>query len=199
MKNLKKTLSVLLVLVMACSLCVTAFATEATTENSTGSAATDISTEVKVGQDESQRQESLYGEVNKGNLDDEHKVDVYVSKGPTYTVKIPKVIILNGTDGAGEYAVAVKGDIEGEKQITIAPAASVTLKQAGKADITATITQADTNVVDAEMSETEYAATATLAGSILVDSDADGKSLLTAGSWTGNFLIHISYDDVVNG
>ena len=209
MKNMKKALSLLLVLALGCTLCVSAFAaevTEATTTNSVGSVVEDLDKvtadpkQEPTGQDTTQGKESEYATVNKGELGDKN-VEVYVSKGPSYSVIIPKTVILDGSTGVGNYTVAVKGDIEGEKQISVVPykdadtALSATdklvLSQAGKADIEAVVTQTGYAVVDANMSETEYADSAKLYGTITID---EGK--LTAGSWSGSFLMHISYDPI---
>ncbi len=199
---MKKFLSLLLVLTMVFALSVTAFAAdvkEATTVDSIGSVTDDIDAATPTGKDETQKKASEYQTIEKGNLG-EKDVEVYVSKGPTYTVMIPKTIILDGQTGIGEYSCAVKGDIEGMKQITIAPYKDaetpfdannkLVLAQAGKADITALVEQADTAVVDADMLEDEYAEAATLTGKITAEN-------LTAGSWKGSFLMHISYDDLV--
>ena len=192
MKMMKKALSLLLVLAIGCSLCVTAFAAnDDEIPSSVGSVAADITNTTKVGQDSAQQKQSEYGEVEKGELDDEHKCEVYVTKGSSYTVQIPKVVILDGTDGIGEYAVTVAGDIDGEKVVTVTPAATMTLTQAGKDDITATIEQDKTAWAFDEMEVLGN-------GTITVDSDENGNSLLTAGSWTGSFMMNISYEKAQN-
>lgn len=202
MKTFKQVLSLCLLLSIMLSLSVTAFATGDTTKNSVGSVPEDITNIIMVGQDETQNKESVYDYVDNGNLGDEHDVEVYVSKASTYTVMIPKTIILDGQNGIGEYAVAVKGDIEGMKQITIAPYKDaetpldannkLVLKQTGKTDITALVIQDDQTVVYDDLLINEYAEAATLTGTIT----AEG---LSAGSWYGSFLMHISYDDISNG
>ena len=191
MKNVKKALSLLLVLVMCCSLCVTAFAAEDEIRSSVGSEATDIDNTTKIGQDYEQQKQSEYDDVEKGELDDEHKCEVYVTKGSTYTVTIPKVVILNGAGekaGIGEYSVTVTGDIDGEKLVTVTPNTdSMELTQAGKDPITATIEQEKTTWAFDEMEELGL-------GTITVDNDEHGNSLLTAGSWSGTFMMEIKYE-----
>lgn len=173
------------------------FAAEATTVDSVGSVQADLDAADPIGKDTTQAKQSEYQEVDKGSLGDK-TVNVYVSQGPTYTVKIPKTVILDGASGVDAYQVAVKGDIEGTKQITVTPykdastkldaSNKLVLSQAGKPDITAAVVQADTGVEDSEMQIDAYADTAKLNGTITTEN-------LSAGSWTGNFLMRISYDD----
>lgn len=186
MNKLKSALSLTLCLSMLV-MPTMAFAAEATTVDSVGSVAADMNASDPTGKDTTQNKKSEYVDVNKGELGDK-TVNVYASKGPVYTVKIPQTIILNGSDGTGVYQVAVKGDIEGTKQVTVKPDASFELTQAGKENVTATVTQTKQKVVDDEMELDSYATTATFEGSI---SAAD----VTAGSWNGTFTMHISYDN----
>ena len=209
MKKMKKALSLLLVLALACGTCVSAFAldaNEATTIDSVGSVVEDLDkvtadpAQEPTGQDTTQGKKSEYATVNKGQLGDK-TVEVYVSKGPSYTVMIPKTVILDGQTGIGKYTVAVKGDIEGRKQISVVPYKDaetaidannkLELSQPGKTAIKADIVQNGYAVVDAVMSETTYADEAKLEGTITIEADT-----LTAGSWSGSFLMHISYDDI---
>lgn len=148
---------------------------------STGSVAGDIDATTPVGKDESQNKKSEYfdditEEIEKG-------CEVYATLPSSFTVKIPKTVILTGTaNGSGAYTVKVSGDIAGDETITVAPADSVAMKQTGKDDVTATIAQtkktwtvADTGLADG----VSTTGTITASG-------------LTAGQWKGTFNFDIS-------
>ncbi len=208
--------------VMACAICmsfgVQAFAL-GTNVNSVGSVAADVSDDLAedaygsevTGKDETQQKESEYQELEVADDTVTATVDVYATQATgedlvdengetidgTVMVVVPKVVILDGVSGDGAYVVKVKGNIAGNEVITVAPDAEVAMKQAGKDDVIATITQAKqrfayngtTAVADADdlakTVTTDYATT-TVDATI----QADG---LTAGSWHGTFAFNISF------
>jgi len=174
MKNKKsKAIALILAAIMACS-ATPAFAA------STGS----ISTDTTVGEDTAQNAKTKYTETaEEGDVD----VDVYLTIDDSgVMVGVPTEIIVSGTPDAqgnykGEYSVEVEGDFAGNKTLTIAPDASVTLKQTGKNDVAATIAQIKTKFTNADI----LAKKNTSDGSVTAES-------LTAGSWSGQFTFNVS-------
>lgn len=112
--------------------------------------------------------------------------EVYAELGSSFTVTIPKKITLSGADKTGSYSVSCTGDIAGDEWVSVVPDASFAMKQTGKKDVTASVTQAVnrfrgdnyTGSLLADGSEAKMADGAT--GSI---SAAD----LSAGAWKGTF------------
>ena len=104
---------------------------------------------------------------------------VSYSADSTYTVTIPKTITLNPTTKTGTYEVETAGDIAGTYVVTVTPDATFTMKQAGKADVTATVTQ---SVTEWTVSTLGQSTTGTIEA---LD--------LSAGSWSGtlNFTIQL--------
>lgn len=76
------------------------------------------------------------------------ETEVLYSKSSTFTVTIPKTIVLGNTK-TSDYTVNVKGDISSDKQVKVAPDASFYMKDQAtvgkkKTDVEATVTQAVT-------------------------------------------------------
>lgn len=116
-------------------------------------------------------------------------VEVYATQSSSFTVTIPKTIVLDGKEGKGAYSVNVKGNIAGTDVITVTPDANFLMKQAGKADINTAVTQTATSfsyatgVVEGENEgQTETG---------LIQMEA-----ISAGKWAGqfNFTITSSVD-----
>lgn len=144
-----------------------------------------------------------YGSVTKAEVckeqtikeDEQATCDVYAEVGSEFTVTIPKALTLSGTDKNGTYKVSVEGDIAGNQYVSVTPDKTFAMKQTGKKDVTATITQAVnkfrgdnyTSELLSDGSEVKFATGAT--GSI---SAAD----LSAGRWNGtfNFTIALNTD-----
>lgn len=103
---------------------------------------------------------------------------------------LPTTIIVSGTPTTegkyvGEYSVGVSGNMSGDKVVTIEPeSANVTLKQKGKNDKSASISQEQT-----EFSTDDFKNKTRTNGAVTADS-------LTAGSWNGTFNFNISYQQV---
>ena len=115
-----------------------------------------------------------------GSISEE--VRVTVSKASEFEITIPKEVVLDGSTGTADYKVKAKGDIAGDQKITVTPDASFALSEVGgKADVTATVTQPDTEYVytDLQGEGTEY--------------DGNISATLTAGEWSGKFNFNIEF------
>lgn len=176
----------------AASVSTTAFA--ATTNiGSTGSDSTDIS----VGADTVQGKVTTYsGEIT---ADATEACQVYATQGSTFSVSIPKVIILDGTAGAANdatYKVTAKGNIAGNEVITIAPEASFLMTQTGKADLTTTVDQTVQKFVaqttDPAAEDTKNGVNPTTALETTGTVTAAG---MEAGSYAGTFDFTISLNE----
>lgn len=195
--NKKKTiLTVLTAIVLVSLLSTSVFAANLT--NSTGSVAADFSAGTAVGSDETQSKTSAYEDaITDSSATAESKtaaVEVYATKASTYSVKIPKTIILDGTTGNGEYRIGVKGDISGDQTITVAPVDAdavlegvnfaLTEQAVGnpKEDVKATVTQAKTTFVQNEITAADW----TTQDATIAAPD------ISAGMWTGTFNFNIS-------
>lgn len=121
--------------------------------------------------------------------------EVYAEVGSSYTVTIPKKITLDGAEKKGEYTVSCTGDIAGDEYVSVTPDATFAMSQDGKADVTASITQATTKFrgdnYTGSLVEGEALMESGAAGAI----DAQG---LTAGAWNGtfNFAINLNTPSV---
>jgi hypothetical protein len=121
-------------------------------------------------------------------------VSVSVTQGSTFSVTIPKTIVLNGTAGAAneaQYDVKVSGNIASNETINVVPVTSFKMSDVKgvKAQLDATVTQTYTKFVDSQV---------TISSSVkdtMAIGDTTGKvsvANLTSGSWTGNFNFAIS-------
>ena len=162
-------------------------------KSSTASVTTDQTT----GEDTNQNQKTAYADPIAE--DKTSACDVYASQASTFSVTIPKVIILNGAKGAensGAYIVKASGNIGGNETIGVTPDATFKMSQTGKTDINAAVAQAVTKFVVAQKTIADADKTTTVAG---VD-NAEGASTtgkvtvsnLTAGSWKGAFNFNIA-------
>lgn len=175
---MKKIISGTLALIMVLGTVAPVQATEVT--NSVGSVKEDITNGTKTGQDTTQGKQSEYQQAGtEGN-----STNVYLTKMSTYTVTIPKTVILDGETDSGTYAVKVEGNLAGKEVISVVPDTTFAMSQDGKEDISATVEQDKT---EWKFDEVEATATGTV--------QAIGA---TAGSWNGSFNFNIS-KEVVNG
>jgi len=130
---------------------------------------------------------------------------VYAVIGSTYKVTIPKVIVLKGVAGgesSATYFVDVDGDIAGDNYVEVKPAATFTMSQAGKADVTASVSQAVNAFYSKDLTADAKAALAENAVALKED-DADSaaaqssetsgtvKANITAGTRSGAFKFEI--------
>ena len=114
-----------------------------------------------------------------------NQVEVYATQGSTFTVTIPKTIILDGQKGEGAYSVDVKGNIGGQDLITVTPDATFLMKQAGKEDVSTAVTQAVT--------EFNYAGGVTeVKDAHQLETGAIKMASITAGKWAGQFNFAIT-------
>ncbi len=144
-----------------------------------------------------------YDEIENAN--GTYGASVYAVIGSVYKVTIPKVIVLKGAAKAAStatYFVDVDGDIAGDKKVTVTPDATFDMKQAGKADVAATVTQTITEFLAGNTTLTPAANQAKLGAdtdsAAAKDSEASGtvSAELTAGKWAGTFNFEIDLQNI---
>ena len=192
---MKKVISLILAVLMIASVNVFAFAATPDLINSVGSVEDDSGAAPfePVGKDRTQGKISEYSTAVNGSTatseTNTHSVEVYATQASTYSVKIPKTIILDGTTGAGAYKVSVKGNISGNQTIKVVPPATFTLSEVATVDaktgVTATINQTKTAWTTSEISDSDWA---TLDCSI-------SAPAISAGSWNGTFGFTVSIEN----
>lgn len=144
----------------------------------------------------SQTQDVTQEEADAGAIKD---TDVIYSQSSTYSVIIPKLIVLDGQTKDSGYTVNVKGDISSDKQVSVAPQDAITdetginfyMKDQAtvgtkKADVQADVTQDATVWSSAEVCVADTGTT------------KNGKveaPTITAGSWKGTFAFNIALQD----
>lgn len=119
-------------------------------------------------------------------------VEVTYTQSSTFTVTIPKTIVLDGSTKTSDYDVNVKGDISSDKQVKVTPDTTFKMKDQSnatnkKTDVDATVTQEETTWSSSEVNVTTTGTTKN--GNI----SAIG---LTAGSWKGTFNFSVAMSDV---
>jgi uncharacterized protein YxeA len=189
---MKKIISIIMAIVILATFSMTAFAANDLT-NSVGSVATDSEAVQVIGNDATQGKVSEYeiavDNSTATNETNTKSVDVYATQGSTYSVKIPKTIILDGSTGNGAYRVSVKGNISGNQTVKVIPDSTFVLSEVAtvnaKSDITAVVTQAKTAWTTSELSDSTWA---TQNASISV-------SPMSAGSWHGTFGFTVSIEN----
>ncbi len=130
---------------------------------------------------------------------------VYAKVGSSFSVTIPKVIVLKGVRGGvskASYKVDVDGDIAGNEYVLVKPDATFAMKQAGKADVTADVAQTLVKYraynYTAGLADGEAVMAADQADAIAAGEGAGTVSAtLTAGKWQGafNFDIQLVVED----
>ena len=173
-------------------------------ESSVGSDVSDVTNTTPIGEDKVQGQTTNYYEETEGVLDETKTMDttVYVTQASSFSITIPKTIILDGQEKEAKYVVGVKGDLSGKGFVYVLPQSSfwmyenVNIKQPQKAYVTqdkimfvsTSLDTIPTNAVNGVNSDTYV----TTEGSI----ECAG---ITAGSWNGNFMFNIaSFGDFEN-
>lgn len=122
--------------------------------------------------------------------------EVLYTRASSYSVVIPKRIVLDATSKDSDYAVRVYGDISSDKKVTVAPQDVLTdidginfymkdqaTKGTKKADVQANVTQ---DVVDWTSAE------------VTADTSKNGNvaaPTITAGNWKGTFNFNIALAD----
>ena len=114
------------------------------------------------------------------------KTYVYVTQASTFSVKIPKVMILSGNTGRGEYVVSVNGNVSGLASVNVTPNDFAIMKDVAniKTSFNAIVTQ----------NKTLFNANEIIAGTT-TNGLVDGSTHMTAGSWKGNFNFAIDFED----
>lgn len=115
--------------------------------------------------------------------------EVLYTQSSSFSVVIPKTIVLDATSKDSNYTVKVSGDISSDKQVAVAPETNFLMidqAKAGtkKADVPANVTQNDT-----VWSSAEVTAKTVKNGNVAAPT-------ITAGSWKGTFTFNISLKDV---
>lgn len=127
------------------------------------------------------------------------ETEVLYSQSSTFSVTIPKKIVLDGATKASDYSVNVKGDISSDKQVSVAPQDAIdsidginfymkdqSTASKKKADVEANVTQDETIWSSAEVCVTNTGTSK--AGNV-------EASKLTSGSWKGIFTFNIALQD----
>lgn len=106
--------------------------------------------------------------------------------GSCFVIKVPKIVKLDKSTKSCQFVTSVSGDIPGNKTVTVIPDATFSMKQAGKEDITANVTQTKKVFTSAELlaANDEFVETT---GTIEVPD-------LTGGHWEGAFNFNVSCD-----
>ena len=114
------------------------------------------------------------------------KTYVYVTQASTFSVKIPKVMILSGQTGKGEYVVSVNGNVSGLASVNVTPNDFAIMKDIAniKTSFNAIVTQ----------DKTLFNANEIINGTT-TNGLVDGSAYMTAGSWKGNFNFAIDFED----
>ncbi len=140
-----------------------------------------------------------YAPISQTEIGDDgttRNTEVLYEQASSYSVVIPKTIVLDATSKDSDYAVRVYGDISSDKKVTVAPQdalgdidginfymkdqATVGTK---KADVQADVTQ---DVVD--WTSAEVTANTSKNGNVAAPT-------ITAGNWKGTFNFNISLEN----
>ncbi len=126
------------------------------------------------------------------------ETEVLYTQASSYTVVIPKTIVLDSVSKDSDYTVKVYGDISSDKKVTVAPQDALAdidginfyMKDqatagAKKADVQADVTQ---DIVDWTSAEVCMTDGTTKDGNVAAPT-------ITAGNWKGTFNFNISLAD----
>lgn len=119
-----------------------------------------------------------------GQIVEECRVTVALES--TFTITIPKEIILDGSTKKADYTVNVQGDIAGDQLITVIPDSNLEMiEDGGKDNVTATVSQTQLTFPYMLISPVDGATT-----------DGYVEALdLTAGNWSGKFNFNITFGE----
>ena len=192
--NMKRIMACLLAALTVTAVSSTTAFAASTTQNSSGSTVTDVDAEDPTGKDHTHGVETRYSD--EITADSTEEVQVYATQASTFSVKIPKVIILDGQAGTAKYQVSVKGNINGEEMVNVVPTASFKMTSEGKADITATTTQTVqkfVNTTDSHAADSSFMNGVKPDAFITTEGDVSVAGM-TAGFWGGitNFNISLT-------
>lgn len=132
-------------------------------------------------------------EITNDSVDKTAETKVTYTQESTFTVVIPKAIVLDGTAKSAGYTISVYGDISGNENVTVTPSEKFNLKDAhGKTDVEASVEQEKTaftaDEVNAKAPDENSKDGANTTGSISAAS-------LTAGDWSGTFNFDIALNE----
>ena len=117
----------------------------------------------------------------------------------SFSVVVPKKITLQGDTKTGSYQVTCTGDIAGNEGVSVTPDATFKMKQSGKNDVTATVTQAKTifrgKDHEGDLGETEEKMGTADAAGTPIDGSIAAQDL-SAGAWSGTFNFAIALNTV---
>ena len=141
---------------------------------------------------EESRESQYY--VTMENVAGDQYCSLSVTKGASFSLVIPKKIILSGDNGeenSASYSVTVIADISGTDSIHVIPEESFTLSQIGKPDRIATVLQDMTSfgLGTGVMTEEELLLGYTTNGSV-------SSQGLSAGTWNGSFMFYVSFSEM---
>ena len=105
----------------------------------------------------------------------------------SFTITIPKKMILSGNDKKGSYEVTAKGDIAATEVINVVPEEKFVLSSTGKEDVETSVSQLKKAFSYSDVMKTE--------DGILVGSTTSGEVTsdnLTSGEWKGSFYFNIN-------
>lgn len=110
----------------------------------------------------------------------------------TFSVTIPKSIVLDGSTGAGSYTVKCTGDLGYKDCIKVVPDTTFNLSDGSANTIKATITQEKTGFVRTDRTPGT--------GQVKIGTDITGKIASTPqpGIWNGTFNFTISTEKLSN-
>lgn len=111
----------------------------------------------------------------------ENNVNVNADIKSSYTVTIPKEIVLDGKTKTGDYTVDVVGDIAANQNVSVEPDAEVTLQSNNKSSVQANISQDKTVWTTKNM---------LTAGNGTIDAKD-----ITAGLWMGTFNFDVKLNE----
>lgn len=193
--NMKRIMACLLAALTVTAVSSTTAFAASTAQNSSGSTVADAgnTAENMDGKDTTQDKKTVYsGEIT---ADSTEEVQVYATQASTFSVKIPKVIILDGQAGTAKYQVSAKGNISGKEMIKVVPKASFLMSQRGKDNITATTTQTVQNFIYSSEMVGESEMDGVNPDSFITTEGDVSVAGMTAGSWVGTTNFSISLTD----
>jgi hypothetical protein len=131
--------------------------------------------------------------------DTSQKCDVSVIQASSFSVKIPKVITLDGSVGKenkATYEISVSGNIASDEVISVAPSSTTfnfTDVKGKKNPISASITQDITKFINNEVTPSDTKTTTTIdpTKGTTIEGTVSVQNL-TSGEWEGNFEFVIS-------
>ena len=131
---------------------------------------------------------SLYNTRNQITNEGDFDTYVYVSQQSTFSVVVPKVLVLDGQTGYADYQVSVLGNIAGKETIGIIPNDTFEMKDSDgvKANIVANVSQGQTS-----FAYDEIVNKTTTNGSI-------SASTITAGRWNGILNFNVLVQNNLN-